>query len=44
MNVDAPSQIKQATIELYHEYHDIFAWGHEDLIGIPELWQNIPST
>ena len=35
INADAPNHIKKAAIELFHEYHDIFAWGHEDLKGIP---------
>lgn len=35
INADAPDVIKQATIALFREYHDIFAWTHEDLKGIP---------
>ena len=35
INAEAPEHIKQAAISLFHEYHDIFAWGHEDLKGIP---------
>ena len=35
INADAPDHVKKAAIELFHEYQDIFAWGHEDLKGIP---------
>ena len=34
INADAPTYVKIAAIELFHEYQDILAWGHEDL-GLP---------
>ena len=35
INAEAPIAIKEAAIQLFKEYKDIFAWGHEDLKGIP---------